>query len=223
MSKMKASSSNQNRVAITNQSRIYELFGDDEKLTVKEVTERLFEKARISDDVTLKLTERTVRRTLDILVENGFIKPFGKDGNAQTYGKISASYETENMKLINLGGNLYTVEDFLRLVVDPENKPLQRGKVAMVSDQIEHAIQRRLAFVVLTAGNPGMNEKLKQTNGELHRFLKELNFTVNVLQTFVDSPVWYEQYRDQIGYQLRSVQKNDPDLFQLAVEYSRGG
>lgn len=206
-------------VALSNQSKVFEAFGENEKLTITEVVARLNENVKPHE----QLSDRTIRRSIEALVKSGFLKPYGKANNAMTYGKLSASFVDTNEKLINFNGELVSIEDFLRLMVDPDSKPLQRGKNPILSDEVNHTIRRRLAGVVISAGNAGMHEYLQKVQRELFNVLADLNYTTGVLQAFMDSPVWYEQYRDKMAYGMRRVQENDADLIQLAYEYMNGG
>jgi DNA-binding Lrp family transcriptional regulator len=207
------------QVGLSNQSVVYEAFGENEKLTITELSDRLNE----NSTPETKVSDRTIRRSIDSLVKSGFLKPYGKQNNAMLYGKLSASFAETDEKLINFGGQLLTVEEFLREIVEPSNSPLQKTKLQIVSKEMEHEIRRRLAWAIATAGEPGMQEPLKKVSNELHKIMGEVAFVHDLLQSFLDSPVWYEQYRDKIAYGLRRLQENDPDLYQLTAEYVRGG
>lgn len=217
MTPPKLNTQSNTQISLLNQSRIYEAFGENEKLTINEVVERVNEN-REPHEV---LSNRTIRRAIEGLVNNGFIKPFGKANKAITYGRIGATYATADDKLIKLGGELMSIEDFMRTIVEPTEKPLQKGKMPVVSEEMEHQIRRRLAFVVLTAGNVGMSDQLQKVSRELHNVLSAVDFVQNILQSFLNSPVWYEQYRDQMAYGVRNLQEKDPDLYQLAYDYVR--
>lgn len=204
---------------LANRSRVFEAFGEGEKLTINEVVERLNEEATPEN----KLSARTVRRSIENLVETGFLKLYGKQNNAMVYGKLSASFVDVDEKIIPFGGQLVSIEDFLKMVVDPDSSPLQKSKVRVISNEVEHHIRRRLAFVIMSAGNPGMRDRLHKVQRELDNVLNELNYAAGILQGFINTPVWYEQYRDKIAPGLRKVQETDPDLFQLSAEYVKGG
>lgn len=208
--------------ALSNRSLVFEAFAENEKLTTPEVTQRVNEIAKKRD--RLPLSERTVRRSIEALVELGSLKVHGRQNNAVLYGKLSASFADEKERLINLSGELLSVEDFLKLVVAPDAHPLQKNpKLAVTSQDIEHHIRRRLAFVIWSAGNPGLNSQLDVVMRELHNVLKEYQHAANLIQTFLNSPVWYEQYRDKIGTAMRKVQEKNPDLFDLTDAYVKGG
>jgi hypothetical protein len=42
---------------------------------------------------------------------------------------------------------------------------------------------------------------------------------IKVMRSFLDSPVWFAQYRDKIAAQIRQLQKDDIELFKLGVDY----
>lgn len=209
------------KVKLSNQSLVFEIFGDDEKLTVVEISERVNEKLK-TEDPNERLSASTIRRAIDSLVQSNFLRTYGRQNNATLYGKLSAAFSEPDQKLINFGGELLSVEDFLRLTSDPSAKPLQL-KFPVVSEQREHDIRRRLAFVIMSAGNLGYNDRLKHVEKELSNLQREFEYIANLLQGFLDGPVWYQQYRDRIGQSVRKVQEKDPDLFQLATEYMKGG
>lgn len=214
------------RVKLSNQSLVFEVFTDEDKLTVVEITERVNEKLKQAnqhdDDEFTRLSESTVRRALDNLVKTNFLRTYGRLNNAMLYGKISAAYADPEQKLITFAGELITVEDFLTRVISPEEKPLQL-KSSVLSRGREHDIRRRLAFVIMSAGELGLNERLAEVEVELKDIQAEFEYVANLLRTFLDSPVWYQQHRDRIGNNVREVQKKNPELLQLAFEYIKGG
>ena len=208
--------------ALSNRSLVFEAFAENEKLTTPEVAQRVNEMAKARE--LLPLSERTVRRSIESLVELGSLKVHGRQNNAILYGKLSASFADEKERLVNFGGEFLSVEDFLKLVVAPDMHPLQKSpKLAVTSTEIEHQIRRRLAFVIWSAGNPGLNGQLQNVMRELHNALAEYRHAANLLQAFLDSPVWYEQYRDKIGMAMRKVQEKNPELFDLTDAYVKGG
>ena len=78
------------QIALSNQSLTFEVFGDGEKLTIVEATERVNEKLKAKG--SLILSEQTVRRAVKSLVQTGFIKEHGRQNNAILYGKLDASW-----------------------------------------------------------------------------------------------------------------------------------
>lgn len=211
-------------MALANQQIVYERFSETEKLTIPELTQRVWDYAKEQDNQNLKLSDRTIRRSLETLVENGFLKTFGKRQQAVLYGKVSSSFigSTDPQKMIPFSGELVTVEDFLHHVVEPDSDPLSL-KVPMLKSEIQNHIRRRLAFVVLSSGETGLNDEVAKTKKELETFTREIEFLYKLLTAFVNSPVWYTQYRDGIGYEMRKVQQKDPDLFQLTIDFVKGG
>jgi hypothetical protein len=204
-------------IKLTNQSLVFEVFADDEKLTIREVTHRVNEKL----DRTEKLSEQTIRRAITNLCQLGQLKPFGKTQNAQTYGKLSASFTgSPKDELIPFGGNLVGVEEFLRLISDPNSRPLKRN-VNLLAERSQHGIRRMMLFAILSAGEPGNDETLKSANTHLNDAIDELEYALDFLRRFVHSPIWFQQYRDKIALAVRELTKNDPELYKLAVDYMR--
>lgn len=202
-------------IKLTNQSLVFESLGDDEKLTIAEITERVNSKL----DGPNKLSDQTVRRAVKDLCVSGLFKPFGKINNAQTFGKLSAAMTaSEKEKLIPFGGELIDVGDFIKLMADPEVKPLTL-KQALLSRNAQNALRKMMLWVVLTSSDAGFNEQLKSQAEILHEAIAGLEFAADALRGFVNSPVWYPQYRDRIAYALRRLQQEDPELYQLAEDF----
>jgi hypothetical protein len=170
------------------------------------------------------MSERTVRRSLNVLITRGLVKPYGQDGNARVFGKVSLNFNgnPSEAELLNVGGNLVTVETFLRMFADPESTPLQK-RVPTLSEDVEHKIRRIMLYVVLTSNDAGMGDSLKKQNTNLHRVIEELDYLRDLLVNFVNSPVWFEHYRDSVALALRKTRETNPELVQLAVEYAKGG
>lgn len=218
----------QQNLARSNQSVVFESFADHEKLTITEVTNRVNEKLR--NEEALPISEQTVRRAIKALMTSGFLKEFGRQNNATLYGKISASWADSdgNEKLISLAGNLVTVEDFLRLIADESETPYPfvlkvQPQNWAISDEFQRKLRKRLIRVILTSIDPGYNNSLQNQVAFLNNHIEELEYLVTIMKNFLDSPVWYAQYRDRISYELRKVQEKNPDLFKLAVDYMKEG
>jgi hypothetical protein len=204
---------------LSNQSLVFEAFGEDEKLTVAQVTERLNDKAKAVADVTALVSDRTVRRAIEELVGKGFLRPYGRTQNSMTYGKLSAAMTAdENERLIPFGGSLSPVSEWLHLMADMDSRPLKL-KSNLLNVKAQAMIRRQMLFVVLTAGTTGHEDSLRNASKSLHETIRELEFVLDTVKGFIDSPVWYEQYRDRIGYALRKVIENDPDIIKLATDY----
>jgi hypothetical protein len=202
-------------IKLGNQSRVFEAFGPEEKLTIAELTARVNERLEGHE----KLSDQTIRRAVASLTRSGLIKPFGKNNNAQTYGKLSAAMTAdEGEKLIPFGGELLNVGDFVKLMASPEVQPFTL-KLPLLDDTIATMLRKVMLHVVITAPSPGYNEELKKHAKRIHNVIAGLEFATQALRSFIDSPVWYEQYRDRIAYALRRLQQEDPELYQLAQDY----
>lgn len=204
-------------IKLANQSLVFEVFGEDEKLTIAEITGRVNERLEGHE----KLSDQTVRRAIKDLCTSGLLKPFGKSHNAQTYGKLSASFSApEDEKLIPFAGEMVSVQEFMQVMTDPDLRPLTL-KVPLIGDKRQHAIRRMMLYPIIMAHTSGIGDNLKSVSAQLYDVIDELEFTLNSLRNFVNSPIWYEQYRDRMARSLRFVMEKDPELFQLAVNYVR--
>lgn len=219
--KVNRSLNQKEHMKMTNQSLVYEAFDDEEKLTISEATLKINKQI---EESYRRVSEQTVRRAINELVGLGHLKPFGKNGLAMTYGKLSTEMTAGNgeQELIPFSGSMTTVETFLQIMVDPNGQPFKL-KVPILSEGISHAVRRTMVYVVLSSSEVGNTDALKVANQRLNNLINELRYILGNLEAFVDSPVWYEQYRDQMGYALRRLQEKDPDLFQLAMDYKNGG
>jgi hypothetical protein len=203
-----------------NRSVVYEVFQDNSKMTVSDVYEAV--RARQKEKGERPLNERTIRRAIDGLHKYGFLVTVGRRENAILYAKQSSVTTASNKHLVSLGGNLVTVPEFLKTFADLEIDPF-KIKVHTLSHEAAQNIRKRLLFTIISAGEPGFNEQLKMTSKDLHAYLAEVEHIANVLKTFLDSPVWYQQYRDRIAYEVRRTQQEDPELYQLAFDAIKGG
>lgn len=209
-------------VKLSNQSLVYEAFDENEKMTITEVT------IKVNSQVTAdrRMSEQTVRRAIGNLVSLGHLQRFGRDGLAMTYGKLSTEMTAGNgeQELIPFAGSMETVETFLQVMADPEGQPFKlKLKAPILSEDTNHIVRRTMVHVVLSSGEVGNIEALKVANRRLNNVIDELRYILGNLEAFVDSPLWYEQYRDQMAYSLRRLQEKNPDLFQLAIDYRKGG
>lgn len=202
---------------LSNQSLVFESFGDDEKMTITQATERINTKV----DFNARLSDRTIRRAILELVSKGFLREYGRSNNAMLYGKMSASLTEPNQPLIPNPAGMMTVEEFIRFMAATEMRPL-RLKQAMMGEKYQHVIRRRMVFAVMSAAQPGFENQLKEVNQTLNDAIAELEYALAQIKTFVDSPIWYSQYRERMGYEIRRMQEKDPELFQLAVDYVKG-
>ena len=211
------------RLKLSNQSLVWEIFGDNEKLTIVEILDRVNDKLKAQtepDEKFVRMADSTLRRAIAELVDKGQLKPFGRQGNAALYGKPSAGIGDADQQLIPFAGELKSVQEFLQIMTDPEGRPLTR-KTSIIGEKTQQRIRRQLAFVVMSSGEPGHFQTVKELNVSLHDLSKDLAYIQNVIQSFLDSPVWYEQYRDQIAYALRKMQERDPEFYQLVIDYIR--
>lgn len=207
-----------NQLGIENQSRVFAAFDDDTKMTVKDVRQKL----NILPDETTKLNERTVRRAIDALVKNGFLIQVGKQDNAILYAKRSTNMTDESSALIPLGGDLVSLAHFVEVISNVESDPF-KVKLSTLNESTTLALRRQMLFSVLSAGETGHNAQLAKVAKNLHLMASELKHALSMVESLLNSPIWYDQYRDPIGYQVRNLQKNNPDLFKLAVELMKGG
>ena len=208
------------QVKLSNQSLIYEVFGDNEKLLVAEVLDRANEKLK-QEVPPSRVSQNTVRRAIEALVEGGFLHPYGRIHNAMVYGKPGAGFNKPDANLIPYAGELKSVKDFIQVMTAADERPLTR-KSNIVGEKTQHAIRRQLVYAIMSASDPGYTTQLKKVNENLHGWVEDLRYLLVFLESFLNSPVWYEQYRDKIGYSIREMQKEDPELFKLAIEYIKG-
>lgn len=203
-------------VGIENQELVYKLLEGGEKLTVSEIYEAISK--------TQEINERTIRRAITALTKSGFVKEFGRRGNATLYGKVDSSFAGSQTgeELIPLAGNLVNVEDFLRLFADLSVDPF-RVKHAVVSNKATQLMRKILLYVVMTSGETGHGDGLKTASKSLYEYAEELRYTLSLIEGFLNSPVWFQQYRDRVAYEVRRVQEKDPELFQLATDVVRNG
>lgn len=209
-------------LALTNQSLVYQVFGSGEKLTVSETHAKLAEVLTAQN--RRPLNERTVRRSIEALFDMGQIAEFGTTPtNAILYGRVDVGVGANEVK-VNLGGNLIDVKTFVQILTDHENRPFSLNpKAQLVSIETENKLRSILLYVVMSSGSTGQGEKLKSTLDVLSGAIKEAEHLLKVLRSFTDSPIWYEHYRDPVSKAVRDLQKDDPELFQLAIDVIKGG
>ncbi|GHF92421.1 hypothetical protein [Streptomyces griseosporeus] len=215
------------QIALSNQSLVFEMFDESEKLTIREATDRVNVKLRELQQPTL--SEQTVRRAITGLVKSGFLREYGKQHNAMLYGRLSASWAAseEGQPLVPLAGNLVSVPDFLRLMVDEEAEPYPfivkvKPENWAITDEFQRKLRKRMAHVILNT-SPGYSDALETQRNFLNNHITELRHMIQVMESFLDSPIWYAQYRDRMAYEVRRTQEKNPELFKLAVEYVTGG
>lgn len=208
------------QLGVENQSFIYGLFADDTKYTVRDI----YELARVAKQTENErpLNERTIRRAIDALAKGAFIIEAGRKENAVLYSKRSTRMTDDSQGLIPFAGELVSVEHFIELMVSPDLSPF-KVKVEVANDEIKAIMRKQLAYAIITSGEAGHNDQLKKVMGNLEKIRAEFDHAAKALEGLLSSPIWYDQYRDGIGYQVRNMQKNNPELFQLAVDFIKGG
>jgi hypothetical protein len=212
---------NRSKIGLENQSFVFGLFEQGQKLTVRDVYELAREKKKQNDE--RPLNERTIRRAIESLEETGFLITVGRHGGAVLFAKQGTSaFDNPKNELIPLSGELVSVEKFLRTFADPSIDALKL-KLDTLSVESDRNIRQMLLFAVISAGEVGLDRRLKSAAKGLYAYLDEINHIQKTLQTFIESHVWYEQYRDRIAYEVRRVQEKDPELYQLTLDAIKGG
>lgn len=210
----------QRLTGLQNEQRVFNVLREKQiKLSIAEIASKL----------DGEITERTVRRCISALVEKGMVKKYGRTTSGVQYAladksmyESETSFSDEELKLIAFAGTMQTVTEFLEMMVAPDQNPLALKNVApVVRTSVATGIRRAMAGVVLTASSAGQDEFLKATRVSLQAVEDELRFLLKVVSEFNNSAVWYDQYRDTIAYQLRLMHKNNPELFQLAMDFVR--
>lgn len=170
------------------------------------------------------MAERTVRRAIDALIKSGHVVEVSKRNGAATYIlRDAVTTPDTNTKLVPIGTgsqDLLEVEDFIALMVNPERNPLRKAtRNELITQEMSDAIRMRLAFVVLCSGEPGFNEAISRYRGGLILIQQELEHVLNILSGFINSPVWYDHYRDTMALRVREMQQSNPQLYKLAKDY----
>jgi hypothetical protein len=213
----RAMSISRSQLGLENQSLVFSVFEDGVKLTVNDVVEAV--NSKLAQKGQPNLHERTVRRAIDALEKKAFIQSVGRQQTAILYAKQGTEI-TEDAALIPLPGELVSVEKFLRLFA--ENEEPFRLKVPTLTQSASLHLRQQLLFAIISAGHPGYSEALKHASKNLRGYLREIEHIQAVLKTFLDSPVWYEQYRDKIGYNVRRAEQSDAELIQLCRDIIQG-
>lgn len=206
------------QLKLSNQSTVLASLEFGEKLTVSEITRRV--NRNLESDGNLPLAERTIRRAIDSLKRQGFLRTFGRSRGSTLFGRIDTSYASSeaNEPIVSFGGELVTVEDFLQMLTDMQNDPLKK-KLSLLSVKKSLFLRRLMTFVIMSSGEAGYNDRVNACKKQMLEVIDDLEHTLNVLQSFANSSVWYDVYRDRIAGELRSVQERNPDLFALAVNF----
>jgi len=171
-----------------------------------------------------EISERTVRRAVASLVKNGFVVETGRAaGSSSVLYSVTESASTETGKLIPLESGFVTVEDFMRVMSSMTTDPFRSNtKTEVFSEKIKMAIRKRMLFVIITASEPGFKGQLNTVQESLIRIEEEMERMLNLLRNFNNSPVWFDQFRDQMALGVREAQKNDAELYQLCQDIVKG-
>lgn len=169
------------------------------------------------------VTERTVRRSVDRLIGEGFLTVAGKDGKTILYAAKSAMFVPDMdtaQKLLPFNGATLSVSDFLELLVNPESDPFAMDlKLQVLDVEFVEWLRKRFIYAVITAGDSGYNAQLMRQRESLMKLRAEIQRLADNLDKFVNSPVWYDHYRDRIAFNRREVEQSNPDLVQMARDY----
>lgn len=172
------------------------------------------------------IVERTVRRAILDLVNSGYVIEAGKAENSALYavrGQMPMGAAAK--AVVPFGsGKLMPVGDFIDVMASPDGNPMHKGgkdgtKKPVMSDAMASAIRQRMTFVILTSGEPGFANAVHTYHNGLIAIQQELEYLLGIVKAFNDSAVWYDHYRDQLAVGVREMQKNNPELFQLAMDY----
>lgn len=205
-------------LGVENQSFIFKLFTEGVKLSVADVYEAArIKKLSLNEPI---LAERTVRRAINNLERGGFIVAAGKQNNAILYAKQGTSFASgeTGQGIIPIADDLVSVEHFLKVFGDIEIDPFTI-KVAMLSPSANLFVRRMALVAVLSADSAGFDAELKRTAKRMHGVVRELEHITKILTRLLDSPIWYEQYRQRIAYELRHA---DPDVLETARALIKG-
>ena len=167
------------------------------------------------------VAERTVRRSVQRLQRTGHVVPTGKDGATILYGVKDAQFaNTTEQRMIPFAGQQYSIEDFLALMVNPSVDPFKpRIKLEMWDADFIHWLRRRMAIPIITAGDNGFDQQLMQTQEGFIKVKAEVERMLVILDGFINSPVWYEHFRDRLAFERREVEKENPELIKLTMDY----
>jgi hypothetical protein len=154
-------------------------------------------------------------------MKTGHVIPSGKDAKGGVLYTVKSSVIVNpNSKLVPFNGAHMNVEDFLRLMVDPNVDPFKpRVKLDIWEADFIHWLRRRFMFPIMTAGDSGFDQQLHNTRESLIKIRAEAERFVATLDQFIESPVWYDHYRDSLALERRNVEKTNPELVKLVMDY----
>lgn len=207
-------------LSVENQQRVFKTFEEDVKLTVGDAVELV---RKQTPEGERPLNERTIRRAINSLVINGFLVEAGRTKSGATLYSKQSTKLSDDTNIVPFGGQLVSVEHFFRLLTD-DNDPFKlKMRTDVLTPEIVMALRKMFVFVVMSSSNPGMSDALQKQNKNLHAVANELRHALNLIDGLLDSPIWFEQYRERMGYLIRRTQQNNPELYQLAVDVIKGG
>lgn len=202
-------------VKTANKSRVYRTLSDAKKpMAIDDLSRAIPE-----------MNEQTVRRAVKELTRDAFIKPSGKrPGGAQLYTVIAqgAYADDASEKCITYANDLLPVGDFLAIMAAPleTNNPfaVDSPPYAIRSTYIQR-MRKLMAATVMTAGEAGMRTSIDEFEAELEKIHRELKWAASILEGFLTSPIWYDEFRDRVAYNLRRMQQENPELHQLTHDF----
>jgi len=199
------------KAKLDNDSRVYQVMRElGRTCTVTEIHRRLPD-----------IVERTVRRCLLSLKEGGFVIEAGRHNGSilyQTTDTVLNSKPTD--ALIPLGSAFVSTESFLKVMASMETDPLETSlKTQIFTPEIRELIRRIELSTVVTAVDPGYQQMVEKNQANLIKISAEIQRILVHVQSFIDSAVWFQHYRDRIAEQLREVEKTNPELRKLAWDF----
>lgn len=205
----------QRKVGMRNDSRVYDVIRSYSRpITIREI------RAEIP-----QVVEKTIRRAVSTLVAKGFIAEAGRDNvGAKLYIPAGSATHNASERRIPLGGDLLKTKDFVNLMASMEADPFSsRLKLELLTDEARRFLRQRMLFVMISAGEAGLNNQLEKAQENMVKVLEEMERLTSMVRGFLNGAVWYEQYRDAIALDMRELQKENPGLYQLAMDYVKSG
>lgn len=170
-----------------------------------------------------ELSEQTIRRSINRLMKTNAIQLAGNDGPRKFYAPLGTDMRAmgnPNPKVIPYAGELMSVVDFLKLMLDSETDPFKPDvNLDIFEAEFLHWLRRRFITPVITAGDLGYTEQIARTRANVTKIAVELERIASVIDAWSKAPIWFEQYRDQIAFQNREAMKENAELYQLAWDY----
>jgi hypothetical protein len=105
----------------------------------------------------------------------------------------------------------------MEVMSNPDVNPFAANlKQELLAEGITNWLRTRMLLVVMTAGEAGFASQVEIVRSGMAKVQNELERLTSIVASFNDSAVWYAQYRDGIAYDIRRVQENNPDLFDIS-------